>query len=500
MTESMRAEGDAAAATSLFPSARQFHRRVLACKGVLLACDIAGFLLPFVALRQYRAPAPIVLYQIDHGAVATTQTGLDWYVLLSAAVLIILHVLGFYSMRRGFWDELRFLIQAVLAAAVSDLAILFVSGHGVPLITTVIGCWLLTLLALPVLRTLGRILLRRLDLWGIPTLIIGTGDNALQAKTVLNADGSLGFVPTAFAAIEPNPPAMLAGLPVVPMTGATAAQSLLALDPPHVVVALDEEHFADARQMVDHASHRPNTLDIVPPLRGLPLYGTDVVHLFGQEVLLLRVRNNLARRSPRLVKRVFDIVVSALLLALLSPLFLYLSLRIRREDGGPPFYSQKRVGVGGGEFPCHKFRSMFVNAEAILARWQEEQPELHAEYVRNNFKLREDPRVTRVGRLIRAYSLDELPQLWNVLKGEMSLVGPRPLLAREIPDYGSGIIHYNRVRPGITGLWQISGRSETTFADRAAFDEWYAKNWSLWSDLVILLKTVTVVLGRKGAF
>lgn len=203
----------------------------------------------------------------------------------------------------------------------------------------------------------------------------------------------------------------------------------------------------------------------------------------------------------RSLKRLFDVTAAAFLLALLAPLFAWVAWRIRAEDGGPVLFAQMRVGQEGREFRLLKFRSMVRDADAILARWRSDDPALYRRYVENNFKLPDDPRVMRVGRWLRRASIDELPQLVNVLKGEMSLVGPRPLLARELPDYpAEAFTHYTALRPGITGLWQISGRSRTSFGERAACDVRYAGNWSLWRDLVILMRTIPVVMRRDGAY
>ena len=185
---------------------------------------------------------------------------------------------------------------------------------------------------------------------------------------------------------------------------------------------------------------------------------------------------------------------------LLLPLLFLIGLVIKLEDGGPVLYTQQRIGRNGKPFNVIKFRSMVVNAHDVLLRWLEESPEIKQEYVQNNFKLRNDPRTTKMGKWLRRYSLDELPQLWNVIKGEMSLVGPRPLLERELQDYGKTIELYKQARPGITGIWQISGRSKTKFSDRANLDAWYIRNWSLWYDIYILLKTVVVVIKRDGAY
>jgi Undecaprenyl-phosphate galactose phosphotransferase WbaP len=196
----------------------------------------------------------------------------------------------------------------------------------------------------------------------------------------------------------------------------------------------------------------------------------------------------------------FDITLSAALLVLLAPFFLILALAIKMDTKGPVIYSQRRVGRHGEQFECLKFRTMAPNADAVLKRWQTDNPELYREFL-VSFKLREDPRVTRTGKWLRKTSLDELPQLWNVLCGDMSLVGPRPIPEAQLRDqYGSAADLYMRVRPGMSGLWQISGRSETTSDQRVILDEWYILNWSFWYDIVILIQTAWIVISGKGAF
>lgn len=198
-------------------------------------------------------------------------------------------------------------------------------------------------------------------------------------------------------------------------------------------------------------------------------------------------------------KRVFDLIVSVVLLFFLFPLFAVVFAIIKAE-GGNVFFTQMRVGRHGEKFRCIKFRTMRPDAERILAQWKSANSQEYREYIASNFKLKNDPRVTGVGRFLRRTSLDELPQLLNVFLGEMSLVGPRPLLPRETSHYGSPLMLYCQVRPGITGLWQVSGRSNTTFADRAAADKRYISAWSFWFDAIILMKTVGVLLNRDGAY
>jgi lipopolysaccharide/colanic/teichoic acid biosynthesis glycosyltransferase len=202
--------------------------------------------------------------------------------------------------------------------------------------------------------------------------------------------------------------------------------------------------------------------------------------------------------QPRL-KRALDILGASTLLLLCWPVFAGIALAVR-ADGGPAFYAHERVGRGGRRFGCLKFRSMVTDSAERLAALLASDPAARAEWEATR-KLKQDPRVTWIGRLLRASSLDELPQLINVLRGEMSLVGPRPVIQAELSaHYGAAAEHYLSVRPGITGLWQISGRNDTTYAERVALDVRYAVNPSLLADVVILLRTPAAVLARRGAY
>ena len=254
----------------------------------------------------------------------------------------------------------------------------------------------------------------------------------------------------------------------------------------------------ERQRVVQRLSAIARNIHIIPSIRGLPLFGTRLSHFFSHDVLFLTVRNNLSRRSYRLLKRAFDVIAAPLLLVLLTPLMLVLSLLIR-ADGGSAIYGHTRIGRGGERFKCLKFRSMKLNAEKTLQDLLQNDPGARAEW-ETHFKLKSDPRITPVGHFLRSTSLDELPQLVNVIKGEMSLVGPRPIVEEELDRYGEQASLYLQVTPGITGLWQISGRNNTTYEERVALDTWYVQNWSLWYDVAILFSTVGVVLQRKGAY
>ncbi|MDZ4776424.1 MAG: sugar transferase [Alphaproteobacteria bacterium] len=198
------------------------------------------------------------------------------------------------------------------------------------------------------------------------------------------------------------------------------------------------------------------------------------------------------------LKRLFDLAAALSLLVLLSPILLTVAALIRLSDGGSSFYGHKRVGRQARPFRCWKFRTMRVNGDEILAAHLAANPEAEREWLETQ-KLTDDPRVTAIGAFLRKSSLDELPQLWNVVLGEMSLIGPRPIVRSELDKYGKDRRFYLLVRPGISGLWQVSGRSNTTYERRVELDRLYLENWSYAQDLAILVKTPLAVLKSEGA-
>lgn len=198
------------------------------------------------------------------------------------------------------------------------------------------------------------------------------------------------------------------------------------------------------------------------------------------------------------VKRTIDVVGSVSGIILLSPVFLYLMYKVR-QDGGPAFYGHSRLGKDGKTFKCLKFRSMVPNSAEVLKELLENDPSAREEWDKT-FKLKNDPRITKIGDFLRKTSLDEIPQLFNVLKGEMSLVGPRPIVTDEIKYYNDNIKYYYSVKPGVTGLWQVSGRSDTSYRKRVKLDNFYVRNYTVLRDIQIMIKTVFVVLKREGAY
>lgn len=216
---------------------------------------------------------------------------------------------------------------------------------------------------------------------------------------------------------------------------------------------------------------------------------------------LQNTSNVVLTKSPRggISKRIVDIVLSSSMLLAFLPLMLFIVLLIKVEERGPALFGHERVGYNGRRFRCLKFRSMAVNAKELLEAYLQDNPAARREWELTQ-KLRDDPRITPLGRFLRKTSLDELPQLVNVLRGDMSLVGPRPIVQDEMARYNEHITDYLCVRPGITGLWQVSGRSDVDYDRRVDLDIRYVRTWSLSGDISILLRTVLVVFSRSGSY
>lgn len=401
-----------------------------------------------------------------------------------------------YTYRKPFWTELRDIINVVAIMAMVDLLILSLSKLDYSRWRWLV-LWMLVFLLLPIFRQCVKKILFLLNYRQYPCVIIGTNENAHDAYSALTNEHNMCFKVLGFVSANGvNGESPIGNIPLLNCS----ISDLNELCPDlYYFLALEyEQRDLIDKWLRDFARSHIRNVSVIPTLRGVPLYGTEISHFFSQEILMLRVRNNLLKLSSRFLKRAFDICISISLLFLLSPLFIYLCLQISK-DGGSPFFAHIRIGQKGEMFPCYKFRTMVINSQDVLQQLLDLDPEAKAEWNRD-FKLKNDPRITNIGLFLRKSSLDELPQLWNVLKGDMSLVGPRPIIAAELERYGDDVEYYLMAKPGMTGLWQVSGRNDTDYATRVYLDAWYVKNWSLWYDTVIMFKTINVVLKRDGAY
>ena len=331
-----------------------------------------------------------------------------------------------------------------------------------------------------------------------PVILIGAGKTA---ELVLQFfDGDLGYRYRVVGLLDDDP--ISEELPQkFLMLGKVSAAETIIRDSGIQTVIITAPGMDSERLEKLVAKIQPLVRDIlfVPDLMMLPLGHVGVEPFYTEKVFMLSIRNNLARRRNRLAKRIFDLVATICGGLLILPILLILAILVGIDNKGRIIFAHRRVGKGGKLFPCYKFQSMVSDAQKRLEEYLAENLEARKEW-EETFKLTNDPRVTKLGAFLRKTSLDELPQLWNVLMGDMSLVGPRPIVTKEIERYGDYIREYYMVPPGITGMWQVNGRSDTTYEERVAMDTWYVRNWSVWIDLVYLFKTVKTVFTGKGAY
>lgn len=426
---------------------------------------------------------------------------------LNGILIYSLIYVFFYQFRLGyassvyFLKEMRVALSLILYFSLFDVlfTVIFI-GRDARLYDLIFS-WIILAGVLISFRIVYR---QMLVVLGVrkPIIIFGTSENAVEVTKTLLADRFMlikiiGYVAPVEFSLNVEITERLASRNIMHVEEFFSYVDQEKLDNATIYIALDNNE-SQLGLLVDRISRKFDECVVIPHLRGVPVHYSDVHHVMGRDFIFIHL--NLARAlSARTIKRFLDIILSLAGIIALAPLLMIVVALIWFGDRTPIIYSQERIGRGGRSFKFYKFRSMVNNADTILAEWGQENPVLFQAYVQNNFKLAKDPRVTSVGAWIRRTSIDELPQLFNVLRGDMSIVGPRPILEREITAYEGDMSLYGLMRPGITGLWQVSGRSSTTFLDRAAFDEWYVRNWSIWLDIVILFKTIRVVLTRDGA-
>ncbi len=345
----------------------------------------------------------------------------------------------------------------------------------------------------PYARTLVKKGLIATGWWGLPTAIYGGGTTGRRVIETLRAEQGLGYHPVAvFDDDTSRWGTRLGGVPVLGGTNACAPEA------PMAILALPDAEEKKMFTLLEGPLSYYKQVIVIPDLLAIPSLWVRSRDLAG--VLGLEITSNLLDPLARFLKRSLDLLLVVGTMPVWLPLCLALALAIRLEGGASPLYYQERIGKSGLPFRTIKFRTMVPDAERALQEQLEQDPTLRAEW-EAHFKLRNDPRITRIGALLRRTSLDELPQLWNVLRGEMSLVGPRPLPAyhqRGLTPRTQQL--RTRLRPGLTGLWQVSGRSDIGSEGMERWDPYYVRNWSVWLDLVILIRTVRVLIERSGAY
>ncbi len=345
-------------------------------------------------------------------------------------------------------------------------------------------------------RTVSESLLVRHKMWGIPAVIFGAGETGRLVVDRLLDNLKLGYIPVLLLDDNPLLAGEYRGVPII--TGINLGSHIASSgEVKTAIIAMPEvDHRRLGEIIVQHAMEFRRYV-IIPDIIGISSLWMTVQDLDG--ILGLLTDQELLEPRNMAIKRLMDIVLSIIGMILLLPIFIIIAILIKLDSPGPVFYRHHRLGKDSKPIEILKFRSMYNNSSQMLERLLQDSPEARTEW-QSNFKLKNDPRITRIGAFLRRTSLDELPQLWNVLKGDLSLIGPRPIINNEVIKYGDNYWLFSKVKPGLSGLWQISGRSETDYEQRIALDVYYIQSWSLWLDLYILLKTIIVVLKGDGAY
>ncbi|PZQ44105.1 MAG: hypothetical protein DI551_10820 [Micavibrio aeruginosavorus] len=430
-----------------------------------------------------------------------------YYFFLCICVLGRFATRGHYSRRLPWLGQVEGILKTLCFAALFDcFNFYFLDHHSFPLL--ILLNWGLCALLVVSGRYASISLVSHSKNWRLPIVLVGDSRMVMDSFYAFHADGLTGYE-----------------VKVVLLTGSDDPNFDMSFLP-------KSHHYVELRKDVDQFSKfiQDNTqyyyifnmdelrgprgesymsalelsqveYGVIPHTKTLDVYGMEPHYFFGNDIMILHRRDKIRSPSGSFIKRFIDIAVSGMAVLVLGVLtaIVWTVKKIEKSDM-PIFYGGKRVGMKGKMFSCWKFNTMRKDADAILNDMLAKDPAMRAEWDKFQ-KLKNDPRVdSKISQLLRKTSLDELPQLWNVFVGDMSLVGPRPILESQKAEYGDMIKQYYAVRPGLTGLWQVSGRNETSFNQRIYWDGWYIRNWSLWYDIVIIFKTVRVLITGSGAY
>lgn len=387
--------------------------------------------------------------------------------LLYIVILAVMLYEGIYTKRFDFWQETKRVAISLSVSLVIIFAILALQKEvGSYSRFIIITSFVIMLVLIPMEKRLIKYWLYSIGLWRREALLLGK-DPFFEQHVFDNH--YLGYV-----------------------QGDTLSSKTL-------FVASDHQQVTEIEAILDSSVKRNQEIIFIPLVKTYDFSDSFIIHIFNARTNLVVLENKLLSRWNKLLKGASDYLLSILLLPFIIVLMTLISALIKREDPtGRILFRQKRMGCDGQLFTCYKFRTMKHDSDHLLQEYLSKNPTEVSNYTLFH-KYENDPRITKIGHFLRKTSLDELPQIFNVLLREMSLIGPRPYMPQEREKIGEKLSLILAVKPGITGLWQVSGRSEIDFMSRVSLDAWYVRNWSLWTDFVILVKTIKVVLKREGA-
>ncbi|HOO74478.1 MAG TPA: sugar transferase [Tepiditoga sp.] len=405
---------------------------------------------------------------------------------------------GLYSFKTHlFWDEMLSIIKACGIALMLTIIISFSIKMYYSRFIVIFGIIFFAFIDM-IFRYLYRKFLYKFNIYRTNVLIIGAGEmgDILSQKLISHSFTTyyvIGFLDDD----DKKQNEKLNGIPVLGKVNQIddIIKNCKCVD--EIIVAIPSARRKTISKIITHLEGKVRRIKFIPDMYALITFSTQIQDIDG--IMAVSASQGLLNPFNQIMKRAFDIVLSVIGLILLIPLSFYVWIKVKKEDGANVFFTQPRVGKNGKTINIIKFRSMVPDAEKVLEEMMEKDPKIREEYLTDK-KLKNDPRITNIGKFLRKTSLDEFPQFINVFKGEMSIVGPRPYLHREINDMDSYYQSIIKVKPGLSGPWQTSGRSDIVFKERLKLDEYYVRNWNFWYDLIIVLKTIKVVLDKKGAY
>ncbi len=404
-----------------------------------------------------------------------------------------------YTKRFPLWEEVKILLKSTTISSSLIMIMIFVARMQLEFSRTiVITVWILSLFLFPLFRFLTKTLLVKFNLWKKNLLIIGVMQTALLVLKCIQKNKTMGYEVLGF--LDDDPAKIGKTYGGVKVLGPISEQENIAktYGSKDIMVSTPTLPREKLKELLVKCEIISESLWLIPRTGDFITEGVEINPL--GEVFVLRIKRNLTKPWNILLKNLFDITLTIILIIFTLPLMFVISLAIKLNSKGPVLFIQERLGQREKPFNLFKFRSMYINSNQLLSEYLEENPESKEEWRKYKKLKNYDPRITKVGRFLRKYSLDEFPQLFNIIQGKMSLVGPRPYLLEELEGKESFKHTVSRVKPGITGFWQTSGRSELHFDKRIALDEFYIRNWSSWLDMTILMKSIKIWLSGKGAY
>jgi Undecaprenyl-phosphate galactose phosphotransferase WbaP len=470
----------------------------LICVAVLVLTDLCAIAISLalaIFMRKHLLPhldtsLPLSTFPFAH------YLSMGW---LWVVPLLVIAVEGLYTRRRSLWNEVGHIFKAVALSLIAMLSTVALTQLS-PLVsrTTILLTAVNLLVFLPLVRYWTKRVLGALGPWRKRILILGATHMAELAMRGLTDDPFMGYevagVLEDVAGKNGKYFGACSGAPVHILGNLSQAHELMEkTNSRDILIAmpslLEEKLLALVNELQPHCDN----IYVVPQLWGLPMMNLQVDGFPRERVMMLKLTNNLAKPWNGWLKRGFDLLLGSALTLIMLPLCIIVAILVKLDSKGPALFVQERLGFRGRNFQCLKFRTMRVDGDDVLAQYLKSNP-LAKEEWQKYAKLRlHDPRLTRLGHFLRRWSIDEFPQLLNVLKGEMSLVGPRPYLPNERSRIGDDLHTILSARPGMTGFWQVSGRNQLALEDRVKLESWYVRNWTPWLDCIVFVKTFRVV-------